>query len=248
MANILVSFSGGKTSAYMAKRMKDDNKNDNLFFVFANTGQESEETLIFVDKCDRAFNLGVVWVEAVVHEKGKGTTHKIVNFETASRDGEPFEAVMEKYGISNKAYPHCTRELKMAPIHTWAKEVIGNGYLTAIGIRVDEYRRVGSNDKIIYPLVDWAVGKGEVNQFWAYQPFTLNLLEHQGNCTWCWKKSLRKHFLLMDESPEIFDFPMEMESKYKHIGCSEGTTRVFFRQNRSTQDMLKLKQLSERNK
>ncbi len=236
---ILVSFSGGKTSAYLSWMMKQ-NLNNRLVFVFANTGQENEETLEFVSKCDKHFGLNVVWVEANVQADGVGTKHRIVDFETASRNGDPFRDVMAKYGISNKAYPHCTRELKMAPIHSYMK-TITKEYRTAIGIRGDEYRRVTKNKGIIYPLADyWLTDKEEVNRFWDKQPFNLQLYDYQGNCTWCWKKSLRKHFKLIDDDPSIFDFPAEMEKEYGKVRCPEGR-RVFFRENRSTADLFEAK-------
>lgn len=236
---LLVSFSGGQTSAYMSALLKEHSRN-RLIFVFANTGQENEKTLEFVDKVDRAFDLGVVWVEADVKPKGIGTKHLIVSFETASRQGEPFEAVVAQYGISNKAYPHCTRELKLAPIHNYMRTVVGKDYQTAIGIRADEYRRVGNKAGIVYPLADyWINSKEDVNEFWNRQPFALGLQEHQGNCKWCWKKSLKKHFRLIEETPEIFDFPRYLEARYGKVRCPEGR-RVFFRENRSTDDLFEL--------
>jgi hypothetical protein len=238
---LLVSFSGGRTSAYMARRLQLELADHfNLFFVFANTGQEREETLEFVDQCDREYGWGVVWVEAVIDpQHGNGTRHKVVSFHTASRAGEPFEEMIKKYGIPNKSYPHCTRELKEHAINSYAA-TLGVDYKTAIGIRADEYRRV--NDKavarnIIYPLVDiWCVDKTEVNRFWKQQPFTLHLKEHEGNCAWCWKKSLRKHLRLINERPKIFDFPRRMEQTYPMAGAS-GQKQVFFRGHRSTDDL-----------
>lgn len=235
----LVSFSGGETSAFMSYLMKRYSKNT-LVFVFANTGQENEETLEFVNRCDKHFGLGVKWVEAVVQPDGIGTKHRLVDFETASRNGEPFEAVMAKYGISNKAYPHCTRELKQAPIHSYMR-TIASDYQTAIGIRADEYRRITNNTGIVYPLAEyWITNKEEVKRFWQKQPFKLSLNDYQGNCKWCWKKSLRKHFKLIDDDPAMFDFPAKMEKKYGKVRCPDGR-RVFFRGNLSTEDLFKAK-------
>lgn len=239
--NLLVSFSGGRTSAYMARRLQLEMAGHfNLFFVFANTGQEREETLKFVNRCDHEFGWGVVWVEAVVDPKnGNGTRHKVVTYDTASRAGEPFEAVIKKYGIPNKPFPHCTRELKAKPINQYAKQ-LGVDYVTAIGIRADEYRRVNGKaeaSRIIYPLIDiWCVDKPTVQQFWKDQPFDLRLKEHEGNCSWCWKKSLKKHLRPINERPEIFDFPRRMERLYANAGPS-GMPQVFFRENRSTDDL-----------
>jgi len=150
-------------------------------------------------------------------------------------DGSPFEEVIKKYGISNKAYPHCTRELKAVPIRKYALSRGWKDYQTAIGIRADEPNRIGSDPKFIYPMHDWMIDKIDVNNFWERMPFNLNLLEHQGNCSWCWKKSSKKHFMLIKESPEIYDFPERMEEKYGLAGHNiDGTKRVFFLGNKST--------------
>ena len=53
MKRLLISFSGGLTSAYMAiKLMEMRDKWDEIMVVFANTGMEREETLRFVHDVD----------------------------------------------------------------------------------------------------------------------------------------------------------------------------------------------------
>ena len=66
--NLLVSFSGGETSGFMAQWIKNhlDDVYDEIVFVFANTGLENEQTLEFVQKCDEHFKLNVQWVVASV--------------------------------------------------------------------------------------------------------------------------------------------------------------------------------------
>src|SRR4051812_21794137 len=116
MKTLLISFSGGRTSAYMTKLILESNQYDDFIKIvlFANTGKERNETLDFVNECDHRWNFGTVWIESVVHhDERKGSTHKIVTYETASRQGQPFEDVILKYGIPNAAFPHCTRELKL---------------------------------------------------------------------------------------------------------------------------------------
>lgn len=219
--NLLVSFSGGETSGYMAQWLLN-NKSDeyNMVFVFANTGEENEETLNFVNKCDKLFNLNCVWVEALVDkEKGNGTRHKIVDYETASRNGEPFEAVIQKYGIPNQMFPHCNRELKLNPIHSYIKNSLGwKDYDTAIGIRYDEIDRVSAHrkkNKIIYPLIqDVRMSKEKINFWWSQQLFRLNLKGYQGNCKTCWKKSFRNLYTIAKETPSYFNFFKVMEDKY----------------------------------
>ena len=251
--NLFISFSGGRTSAFMTKWMLDNVQDDydKIIVVFANTGQENEETLRFVNQCDKQWGLSVVWVEAVVDfRKNKGVTHHVVDFSSASRKGEPYIEVIKKYGIPNMSYPHCNRDLKLAPLHSYAKELgwKKGSYETAIGIRIDEMDRVSSKmveEKIIYPLVEnKKMTKEMISIWWSKQSFNLNLKEHEGNCKWCWKKSKRKLLTLAKDTPEIFDFPMEMEERYGLSGHNEdGTKRVFFRNNKSTKEIIALSKL-----
>lgn len=217
---LLVSFSGGETSAYMAKWIIDNwSDKYEIKYVFANTGQENEETLEFIENCSKYFNIDVVWVEALVDmDKGMGTRHKIVDFKSASRNGEPFEDVIKKYGIPNQASPHCNRELKLAPINSYMKSIGWKKYYTAIGIRYDEIDRVNDKRKerkLLYPLIEnHPVTKSHINNWWNNQPFRLNLKGYQGNCKTCWKKSFPKLKKLALENESQFDFFKLMEDKY----------------------------------
>jgi len=248
--NLLITFSGGKTSAYMTKWLLEHKRADydEIAVVFANTGQENDKTLKFVNACDKAWNLGVVWVEAKVDfENRKGSVHKIVDFDNASRTGKPFEDMIKKYGIPNNSYPHCTRELKLNPINSYIKSLgwKKKSYETAIGIRFDEMDRVNSkmNElQIIYPLCEeHPRTKENIEVWWEKQPFNLKLYEHEGNCTWCWKKSRRKLLTLAKHTPEIFEFPIRMENLYARNGPKDNLPtedRVFFRGFTSGKTML----------
>lgn len=246
---LLVSFSGGETSALMAKICKErlGNEYDRIETVFANTSEENEETLVFIDTCDQAFGLGVHYVEAKINPtRGQGTRFEKVDFASAHRSGEIFESVVAKHGIPNKAFPLCTRELKAYPIRAFAREYLGwepGSYDTAIGIRIDEFDRMSKDarkQRLIYPFVSrWPHRKIDVNEFWRNMPFRLGLKGYQGNCRACWKKSFRKLFTIMKENPSAFDFFERMERDYAHAGAGDGP-RVFFRENRSVADIREL--------
>ncbi len=144
---VLVSFSGGRTSALMSKLALEQYPREQLVFVFANTGQEHPKTLEFVQKVDDYLGLDLVWVEAVVHSRARmGTTHRIVNYDSATRDMSLFKAMSYKFGIPGPGWFHCTRELKERPIHSFItqefKKKKMKGYKTAIGIRADEIDRM----------------------------------------------------------------------------------------------------------
>jgi hypothetical protein len=255
MDRLFISFSGGETSGMMTHLLHTvwRGRYSEVVIVFANTGQENEETLEFVRDFDRHFGVKTIWVEAVVHhEKGEGTKHKIVDFETANRNGAPFEDIIKKFGIPNAKYPQCTRELKQRPLTSYLRSIgwTHGTYHTAIGIRQDEAHRRSPNalvNGLVYPLLDWRpTTKPMVNVFWREQPFRLRLMGYQGNCRWCWKKSLRKHLTIIDDDPAIYDFPSRMEKIYGLVGPEfgkefiPGYRRTFFRQNLSAADLLKI--------
>lgn len=214
-----------------------------IVVVFANTGREWEATLEFVRDCDLYLGFNTVWVEAVVLPGRKGTTYKRTDFTTACRNGEPFEDVIKKYGIPNTDFPHCTRELKIRPIHAFAKDHFeGHPYLTAIGIRADEVDRIQKGE-FIYPLIKLGVTKQTVNDFWNDMYFTLNLPEYRGNCAECWKKSFKKLARIAAEGGG--KWIEEMEQKYNtFIPESQKAARKvpinFFRGNRNWNDIKNL--------
>lgn len=249
---LLVSFSGGRTSAYMTWWLMNEWKerdNWEITVVFANTGKERIETLEFINNCDHIFGFRTVWIEGVVNpDFGKGTSFKIVDFESADRTGGPFENVIAKYGIPNKKYPHCTRELKGVPIKAYARSIGWDDYYTAIGIRSDEFDRMSENKKAlkyIYPLIQWnPIVKSHVNSFWSNQPFDLQLKSYEGNCDFCWKKSLRKHLTLISENPFIADWWENQETKYENYTpvtrSEQNTPYRFFRNNLSVAEIKQL--------
>lgn len=253
---VAISFSGGKTSAYMAKRLIEylralEAVNDllqiEIVVIFANTSCEHEKTLEYVDNCDKHFGLNTVWVEAVFNPvRGQATTHRIVTFETAQRKGEVFEAMIEKHGLPNTQFPHCTRELKRYPIFHYLKSIgwTKGTFQMAIGIRADEGDRMSHAsfaDGIFYPLVHWGVTKPEVLAWDLANPFQLGLPEHYGNCVWCWKKSNRKLATLAKEQPAAFDFPRRMQAKHRDTGAGIGD-RVIFRGRQTYEDFLAMGQ------
>lgn len=248
---LAISFSGGRTSAVMTKLcMEKFGDTHDIAVTFANTGCEHENTLQFVHDCDTYFGWGVTWVEALIDpEKGKGVRHKVVDYETASRYGEPFEAYIAKYGLPGPSHPQCTSRLKEEVMYDhrrsmgWPK----GSYWTAIGIRADEMDRMSPyrlERKFVYPLVDAGWRKEDVKRECATWPFDLDLPgEHWGNCVWCWKKSLRKLMTLAQEDESVFDFPKQMEEKYQLVRESDyersGEHRIF-RKNMSTVDIIEM--------
>lgn len=246
MKKLLISFSGGRTSAYMTwwllNNMRDKYE---IIVVFANTGKELEETLEFVNKCDTKFGFNTVWIEAKVNEKkGVGTSFNIVDFKTADRKGRIFEEHIGKYGIPNANAPQCTREMKAVPIKKYAQSLGWKGYETALGIRSDEPSRLSWAKKKKFKLLYFAelfhVTKSDVNLFWSKQSFDLQLKSYQGNCDLCYKKSLRKLMTISKEKPELADWWREMEKKYENFDPrnSGKTPYRFFRDDMTIDEII----------
>ena len=235
-------FSGGRTSAFLAKFMKENINYKDCIFVFMNTGKEREETLKFADKCDKEFNLNLVYLEALINdEKGKGTTYKIVNFESASRNGEPFEEMLKKYPLPNNIASNCTRELKQRPIDAYLRDNYKSfDIIKVVGIRADEAHRKSLNskiEKVIYPLCDELKVDGKfIRNWWEKQSFDLQLKDYQGNCDLCFKKSLKKRLTIIKENPEIAKWWLEMEQKYS----VENIPRFDLRTNKSIEELIEM--------
>ncbi len=228
MKKVIVSFSGGRTSAHLAYKMQfsPEFADWEKHYVFANTGKELEETLLFVERCDKEFGLNVQWVESVINpQKGVGVSWRQVSYETASRHGEPFSDMVHKFGIPNKDFPHCTRELKERPMEKWANDTIGPGYVWAIGIRVDERKRVSGAENRIHPLVTvWPTNERMVRDFWARMPFDLGLKDYEGNCDLCWKKSLAKRLMIISENPSVAEQWQQWEGSDEYTFDRDGYT------------------------
>lgn len=249
---LCLSFSMGETSGFMTEWCLQNLSNEyDMVVVCANTGEEDEKSLIFANQCDLHFGWNMVWVECITNpEFGIGATAKVVTFETASRNGEPFEGVIAKYGIPNPAFPHCSRELKEQTIRAYLRDQLEwhyDTYYTAIGIRIDEQGRLdwdkAFTKKLLYPLATHIrMDKPRINNYWDKMPFRLTIKSYQGNCKWCWKKEKRKLMTLAIENPEYFDFPKRMEIKYgdyvpEHRSQCPILPITFFRHNESVQDI-----------
>ncbi len=205
---ILVSFSGGETSAYMIWYLLKNKPDYNYKFVFANTGEENEETLLFVKQVQEYFNINLVWVE---YEE---LSFKIVDYNSAYRSHDlieisnkwqkhPFRKYISKFMIPNFQNRSCTRELKEYPIKRYMSSIglTKRKYDIAIGIRADEIDRLNNH---YYPLAMAGITKIDIHKFWTKMPFRLELDEHQGNCKTCWKKSFRKLATLYNNTPLNF--------------------------------------------
>lgn len=218
----LISFSGGRTSGYMLHeivRAYDGRLPDDVVVTFANTGKEREETLRFVHECATRWGVRVRWIE---WRKAGGFEE--VGFNSASRSGEPFAAMIadRKY-LPNGAMRFCTTELKIRPMRDFARSLGWSMWVNVIGLRYDEGSRVlkaidrseaGKDPwRNAMPLAKAKVTKAHVKAFWEAQPFDLGLRDYEGNCDLCFLKSRTKLAAIIRENPGIADWWVDQESR-----------------------------------
>jgi len=219
---LLLSYSGGRTSTIMTKWCLENlQEKYEMIVVFANTGKERPETLDFIKQCDNAFKFNTVWLECITNPiRGKGVSFRIVDYESANRNGKPFTDMVAKHGIPSVKSPHCTRELKAYTIKAYARSIGWKRYYTAIGIRMDEIDRMNEKYKekrFVYPMIDGKMcpmTKNDVNIFWSQQSFDLNLKTYEGNCDLCFKKSFRKLLTIVKENPQLTEYWKDLERSY----------------------------------
>jgi len=222
-----ISFSGGRTSAYMLWRVLQSNGGlpDEAKVCFANTGKEEEATLRFVDRCSKEWGVPITWVEYVDAEETKDR-FRVVTFETASRNGEPFEAIIRKRNyLPNPVSRFCTVEMKVRAIHRYLKSIGWTEWDSMLGIRADEQRRLakignqdyGKHEEKVAPLGKVGITKEMVGQFWAAQSFDLELpniggVTYHGNCDLCYLKGAAQIQSLIAEKPERAVWWIKMEA------------------------------------
>jgi 3'-phosphoadenosine 5'-phosphosulfate sulfotransferase (PAPS reductase)/FAD synthetase len=223
-----ISFSGGRTSAFMLYKVLEAHQMSlppEAIVCFANTGKEDEATLQFVKDCQDNWAVPITWLEYVDAEETKDRW-KQVNFETASRDGEPFEALIRKRNyLPNPVSRFCTVELKVRTIHRYLKANGWTEWDSMLGIRADEQRRLakignqdyGKHEEKIAPLGGMGVTKETVGDFWRNQSFDLGLpnmngVTMHGNCDLCFLKGGAQVLSLIQEKPERAVWWAKMEA------------------------------------
>lgn len=211
-----ISFSGGRTSGYMlwlTLQAHNGKLPADTHVVFANTGKEEEATLRFVRDCSERWGVPIVWVE--YRPDGDGWT--TVDFDTASRNGEPFDALIrERNYLPNPVARFCTVELKILRAVDYMRSLGYEEHETLVGIRADEPSRIakvradpsGGTKGVErrMPLADAGISKWDVARFWREQPFDLALPNRNGttpggNCDLCFLKSTAIVLSLIAEKP-----------------------------------------------
>jgi 3'-phosphoadenosine 5'-phosphosulfate sulfotransferase (PAPS reductase)/FAD synthetase len=216
---------------------------------FANTGKEDEATLRFVRDCGLNWGVEIHWLEF----RDADPAFERVDFDIASRNGEPFEALIKKRNyLPNPVTRFCTVELKVRTMHRYLKSIGWVEWESMLGIRADEQRRVakigqqdyGKHETKRAPLATAGITKEHVGKFWRNQAFDLELPNNNGvtmhgNCDLCFLKGGHQILSLITEKPERAVWWAKMES----LALASKPSGAVFRSDRpSYASMLKFSQ------
>ena len=227
---VQISFSGGRSSAYMLHQILAVNGDFNLNkvqVVFSNTGREMPETLDFVQECGERWGVHIIWVEDAPRVEGQAI-FDVVSHNSASRNGEPFARLIErKKACPDQSKRFCTEHLKILPARRYLMSLGWENWSNAVGIRADESHRLKpSPDKRVkrwFPLED--VTLEMVMKFWAAMPFDLRVQKGLGNCDGCFLKSEATLAGLARDYPERHKWWADQEAKASSLTKSPGGAR-----------------------
>jgi len=228
-----ISFSGGRTSAYMLYKVLEAHSGklpEEVKVTFANTGKEMPETLDFVQACSDHWDVPIVWLELAsmkrTEREGKRTKivteYKIVDYKSASRNGEPFNILLDNMkAIPNAIARSCTGYMKVRAVSWYMREVAKETEaIQLVGIRGDEQRRAAKihgkrhgesgGDRYCPLWVDGVTAK-DVGDFWKSNNFDLQLPNNNGvtdwgNCDLCFLKAKSKRISIIRERPDLADW------------------------------------------
>ena len=256
-----ISFSGGRTSAFMLYKVLEAHDGDLPEFAkitFANTGKEMPQTLDFVRDCGEKWGVDITWLERFTTKLPEGEKKKysyetkVVDYESASRNGEPFAQLIQAYGYApNPVARFCTSQLKIKAISDYLVNVCGfeKPFVGFIGIRADEQRRaakmngtIESGEERYLPLWLDGVTAKDVGKFWSNNDFDLNLPNNNGvtdwgNCDLCFLKGQGKRQSIIRERPDLADWWIEQENT---DGKGKGYPSYFRKDSISYKDMKKI--------
>jgi len=238
-----ISFSGGRTSGFMLWNILQAHGGtlpDDVIVSFQNTGKEMPETLDFIQECSERWDVPIIWLEHDFIDDEKNW-FKVVNHNSASRNGEPFANLIKKYGACpNARNRFCTGIMKIQTMQKYARNALGwRDFDAIIGLRADEPRRVANINnntpkymENICPIAQAGHTSQDVYDFWKNQDFDLNLgvannSTPLSNCDLCFLKGTKTLVRVIKENPSLADWWIEMEGDYIQYGGFENKRPLY---------------------
>jgi len=239
----VVSFSGGRTSAYLVYLMEQKRlAGENVHFIFMDTGAEHPGTYRFIRDLVECWGIQLVCLRVVVNPTlGQGNSYRVVSVSEIGPDLQPMRDICEKYGTPYVHGAFCTRTMKMEVFERYCKDTFGS-YHTWLGIRVDEPLRLKNRDGVSYLAEISPFEKQDVLEWWKDQSFDLGIPEHLGNCVFCVKKGINKIALAARDEPELAaDFwKLINDPSVRVVERRQQENKIMYRGNNSLESVIAL--------
>lgn len=251
--NLMVTVSGGRSSAIMARHIQNDKKYADYkkIFVFCNTGMERPETINFLKNIEKYWEMPLIKIEGVYSKDlGTGIKYKIVDYDNLNMNALPFSEMIEHKnkgifdGLPNQNAPYCSENLKTIPAKKLCDDIFGvNNYKIAIGFRKEDmpkrisWAEIKEQKQKIFPLLtdfETPISQLDLNKLWKKEKFKLELHGKFGNCELCWKKSDNNLIENIIFGTRFIDWFKNEEEKYNSVS---------FRGHKSIKDLVKLSEL-----
>jgi hypothetical protein len=236
----VVSFSGGRTSAYLCHLMKEK-YGDEVDFIYMDTGAEHKETYEFIRRVDAKFGLDLVCLRTdFSSDLGVGNDFTVVGIDSISPDLKPFREMIAKYGVPYIGGMFCTDRMKLVPFKKYCDEKYGKGnYETWLGIRADEPKRLTPKNCVRYLAEISDFEKSDILEFWRQMPFDLEIEEWNGNCVFCPKKSNLKLVAAQRDNPELYhDYLAMLYSDSVRVDNKTGHWSQMYRGKKSLEQVV----------
>jgi hypothetical protein len=251
--NLMITVSGGRSSALMARHIQTNKKYKDYekVFVFCNTGMERKETIDFLKNIEKHWEIPLVKIEGVYsNELGTGIKYKIVDWNNLNMNALPFSEMIEHKnkgifnGLPNQDAPYCSENLKTLPAKKLCDNIFGvNNYKIAIGFRKEDmpkrisWAEIKEQKQKIFPLLTdfkTPISQLDLNKLWKTEKFKLELHGKYGNCELCWKKSDNNLIENIIFGTRFIDWYKKEEEKYNSLS---------FRNHKSINDLVKMSEL-----
>lgn len=229
-----ISVSGGRTSGMMLYKILEAHGGTlppDVVATFANTGREMPATLDFVRDMADHWGVAITWLEfrheVVPGRKARRRWAEVVTYATASRNGEPFDMLLEsKKIVPDRSRRFCTEELKVRTIVRHLRSLGWKSWQNVVGFRADEGGRIETKQAeeaagpgrfwSSFPLATAGIQEMDVMRFWRGRNFDLQLDKDGdgGNCDGCFMFSAAKLGRMFLKHPERMAWWPAKERQY----------------------------------
>lgn len=241
----VVSFSGGRTSAYLVHLMEQRRiAGEEVYYTFMDTGAEHPKTYEFIRSVASSWNIPLVCLRVEINPAlGEANSYRIVDINDIGPDLQPWRDISSKYGTPYFGGPLCTRAMKTEVFQRYCTDQFGkDGYHTWLGIRADEPKRLKERERVNYLADISPFEKEDILEWWKSQPFDLQIPEHLGNCVFCIKKGLNKIALAARDEPELAaDFwKMITDPSVRVVDGRQHDGEIMYRKHHSLESVIAL--------